>query len=167
MTATSLRAAFATILTAALLAACSDVVPGKAVTGPASAEAKQRAADRDAALHVAERGALAVTRLDYRDVDRYWADQAAVVTADLRKELEKDRARIENSIRSQKLVVDATVWEAALSELDDDAATALAVLTIRRRTTEQDQRGTFRLVVKLAREDGKWLVSDVSEAPGD
>lgn len=161
--------ATAVVVAVVVLVAVSGInrtVEGIAAPAPALVAQTRMAEDRDAAFDLAERGALAMTTIDHRDRDGDWSRLKAVATDELVATFEEGRDEADAQVRRSKLVVRAEVLTAAVSKIDDDTATALVVIRIRRSTDGQAaQEGIMRLELNLEQAERGWRMSDITEVP--
>ena len=131
----------------------------------------QRADLRDAVLQAARQEAVNLTTLSYttakRDVDRI----VAGATGDLRQRFAAQRPAEAAVLAQNKSRSRGTVLSAGLSRLSPGTDTAQVVLAVDATVTTETKPGSpqsalkhYRMVMKLHRVDGRWLVSDVAFA---
>jgi Mce-associated membrane protein len=130
-----------------------------------------RADERDAVLQAARQEAVNLTTLSYttaeRDVDRILAG----ATGDLRRRFAAQRPAQRAVLAQNRSRSRGTVLSAGLSRLSPSTGTGQVLLAVDATVTTETKAGSpqsvlkhYRMVMKLQRVDGRWLVSDVAFA---
>lgn len=128
----------------------------------------QFSAARDDVLRAAEQGAVNLNTLDYRTADeglRLWQQST---TGDLHDQLVVGAAGFLDQVRRAKTVTTARVLEAAVTELDDRAGKAGAIIAIDVTVTPengQPSKKRQRLAAQLTRTDAGWRLSALGQVP--
>jgi hypothetical protein len=82
-------------------------------------------------------------------------------TADFRKELEAQAARLQKALADNAVQADGEAVSSGVVELDGDRATVIvaAVGTVTNKQTESPEPRNYRLRVEMVKTDDAWLVS--------
>ena len=130
-----------------------------------------RADTRDAVLQAARQEAVNLTTLSYKTVERDVDRILSGATGDLRKQFDAQRPAETRVLAQTKSVSRGNVLAAALVRLVPESDTAQAVVAADATVTSETNAGKpqsvlkhYRLVMRLQRVDGRWLVSDVAVA---
>jgi Mce-associated membrane protein len=134
----------------------------------AAGDARDYATLRDEVLLVAEQGVVNLTTMDYTKFDEgmsRWRDSS---TGALRESLVQDSATSRTRITELKTSTSGTVVDAAVTELDDRAGVASAIVAAEITVTEAGgqpavRRNRFR--VELTRTGDGWKLSALAAVP--
>lgn len=137
--------------------------------------AHQVAVEREAVLAAARQQAINLTTMDYRRVTQDVARIVDGATGALRQQFAGGGAQLAPILAEARSVSAGRVLETGLVSLDSERGTAevLAVTDARVSNTQVSKAGQpatvrhFRMSVRLSRQDGRWLVSDVAFAGGN
>ncbi|MFB9838932.1 hypothetical protein [Actinoallomurus acaciae] len=124
--------------------------------------------DRDAVLRAAEQGVQNMNTLDYRKVDQGLASWEASSTGDLHQELVQGRAQFAQQVRTAKTVTTAKILDAAVTELDDRAGKAGAIVAVQITVTPPTGSPVTkqsRMRAQLSRTRSGWKLSALGQAP--
>ncbi|GLY80933.1 hypothetical protein [Actinoallomurus iriomotensis] len=124
--------------------------------------------DRDAVLRAAEQGVQNMNTLDYRKVEQGLASWEASTTGDLHQQLVQGSAQFSQQVRAAKTVTTAKILDAAVTELDDRAGKAGAIVAVQ--ITVTPPTGTpatkqSRMRAQLTRTSSGWKLSALGQAP--
>jgi Mce-associated membrane protein len=154
------RAAVA--LLAALAVAAAAVL---LVAAPKVSEAGTREDRREAVLTAARQQAVNFTTLDYRRLDRDLGRVEAGATGQFRNQFRSGAAELTELVTQNKAVAKGEVLEAGIVSEDADSARVLVVADSEVTNTGsggEPQMRHYRIRMDLVRQDGRWLVSDLS-----
>jgi hypothetical protein len=123
----------------------------------------------DSALAVARQEAVNLTTLDYRTADRDLDRILALSTGGLRERFASERAKFPSVLRQERSKSEGSALSAGLVRLSPDLDAAQVVVAADASVSTGDDESTattkhYRMVMRLARVDGKWLVDDVAFA---
>jgi Mce-associated membrane protein len=124
--------------------------------------------DRDAVLRAAEQGVQNMNTLDYRKVDQGLASWEASSTGDLHQQLVQGRAQFAQQVRAAKTVTTAKILDAAVTELDDRAGKAGAIVAVQITVTPptgSPATKQSRMRAQLTRTRSGWKLSALGQAP--
>ena len=124
--------------------------------------------DRDTVLQAAEQGAINLTTMDYRNVQQgldRWKESA---TGDLYSQLTQGQLvnTFVSKVQQAKVISAANVREGSLTELDDHAGKASAIIVLNVTVTpSQGQASTKEVPVQaqLTRTDSGWKLSSFGQ----
>jgi Mce-associated membrane protein len=119
---------------------------------------------RDAALEDGRQAVETFNTLDHRHLDEDLDRWESAATGDLLAELRENREETATRIRQAKTTTTATVLDAALSDLDEQAGSARMLAAISVGVTVEGQSPTTkrtRIAVTLTRTGDKWKVSGI------
>ncbi|GAA4481415.1 hypothetical protein GCM10023191_000310 [Actinoallomurus oryzae] len=156
----------ATVLVVAA-AACAGYF-GWSWYGAAHDDSLAYSRDRDAVLRAAEQGVQNMNTLDYRKVDQGLATWEASSTGDLHQELVQGRAQFAQQVRTAKTVTSAKILDAAVTELDDRAGKAGAIVAVQITVTPptgSPATKQSRMRAQLTRTPSGWKLSALGQAP--
>jgi Mce-associated membrane protein len=156
----------ATVLVVAA-AACAGYF-GWSWYGAAHDDSLAYSRDRDAVLRAAEQGVQNMNTLDYRKVDQGLATWEASSTGDLHQELVQGRAQFAQQVRAAKTVTSAKILDAAVTELDDRAGKAGAIVAVQITVTPptgSPATKQSRMRAQLTRTRSGWKLSALGQAP--
>jgi Mce-associated membrane protein len=157
---------FAVILT--VLSAVAAAVFGTLWWLAAHDSDAQFSAARDQVLQAAEQGAVNLNTLDYRTADeglRLWQQST---TGDLHEQLVSGADGFLAQVRQAKTVTTARVLSGAVTELDERAGRASAILALEvtvTPSTGQPSNKRERLAAQLTRTAGGWRLSAIGQVP--
>lgn len=154
-----------TVLTVVAVAAAAWF--GVAWVSAARDDGLAQAQQRDAVLRAAGQGLVTLHTIDHREANRDVAAWLDVTAGGLHRDLEGDQAGQVEQARQTKVVSDAELLRAAVTELNAHAGTArvIAVLSTTVATGgENASTGRKRLNADLVRRDGQWQISAVEAA---
>jgi Mce-associated membrane protein len=123
---------------------------------------------RDDVLRAAEQGVQNMNTLDYRKVDQGLASWEASSTGDLHQQLVQGRAQFSQQVRAAKTVTTAKILDAAVTELDDRAGKAGAIVAVQITVTPptgSPATKQSRMRAQLTRTRSGWKLSALGQAP--
>ncbi|MCK8680633.1 nuclear transport factor 2 family protein [Streptomyces lichenis] len=123
---------------------------------------------RDAALDAAEQGVRNLNTLDHAELEQGLALWEESATGELLKELKGSRAEFTRQVRSARTATSARVLSGALTELDDRAGRARAMVAVRITVRTPDRKSAVkdsRMLTELTRTGGGWKLSALGQAP--
>lgn len=165
---------FRSLLVVAVLLACACVAGGVLVV--------RESRDRDAGSartqlpppevqarygevkRAAEATATALVNIDYRDPDQSFEAVAATATGTFLDQYQASSDSLVELVTSFESVLEGAVVVSAVDDLDADSASVLVATegTVSNAQTGADsQVRNFRLLVKLVRQDDRWLTNDL------
>jgi Mce-associated membrane protein len=156
----------ATVLVVAA-AACAAYF-GWSWYGAAHDESLAYSRDRDTVLRAAEQGVQNMNTLDYRRVDQGLASWEDSSTGDLRRQLVEGRAQFAAQVRLARTVTTARILDGAVTELDDRAGKAGAIVAVQITVTPPTGAPTTkqsRMRAQLTRTPSGWKLSALGQAP--
>jgi Mce-associated membrane protein len=156
----------ATVLVVAA-AACAAYF-GWSWYGAAHDESLAYSRDRDTVLRAAEQGVQNLNTLDYRKVDQGLASWEDSSTGDLRRQLAEGRAQFAAQVRLARTVTTARILDGAVTELDDHAGKAGAIVAVQITVTPPNGAPTTkqsRMRAQLTRTPSGWKLSALGQAP--
>ena len=159
----------------ALLLACACVVGGVMVVqesrerddGAASGGAAPSEAEQDRYGEVkaaAEATATALVNIDYRDPDQSFEAVAATATGTFLDQYQASSDSLVELVTTFESVLEGAVSVSAVDDIDADSASVLVATegTVSNAQTGEDtQVRNFRLLIKLVRQDDRWLANDL------
>ncbi|WP_298441544.1 hypothetical protein [Gordonia sp. (in: high G+C Gram-positive bacteria)] len=116
-----------------------------------------------AVLGVANDYAVKLSSFDYRDLDKNRTAIAAMSTADFGKKYDEMVKALTEIVANGKGEATAEVSHSAVESLKGDQATVLLFVdqTAKNVVAPEGRSQPYRMVVKLKKVDGRWLVDDV------
>ncbi|MCS0635735.1 nuclear transport factor 2 family protein [Streptomyces sp. LP05-1] len=123
---------------------------------------------RDAALDAAEQGVRNLNTLDHTELDHGLALWEESATGDLLGDLRRSRAQFSRQVRSARTTTSARVLSGALTELDDRAGRARAMVAVRVTVRTPDRKTAVkdsRMLAELTRTGGGWKLNALGQAP--
>lgn len=123
-------------------------------------------ADRAPVLVAARQAATTFFGLDHRTVSKDVARMVRLSTGDFKREYSSRQAKIVADVEAQQIVAKPTVPDdgAAVEYLTDRRARVLVSVDLERSAKGGEAvRQQYRAQVRLARVDGRWLVSDIKQ----
>jgi len=124
--------------------------------------------DRDAVLRAAEQGVQNMNTLDYRAVEQGLASWEESSTGDLHQQLVQGRARFTQQVRLARTVTTAKILDGAVTELDDRAGKAGAIVAVQVTVTPPTGAPATkqsRMRAQLTRTPSGWKLSALGQAP--
>jgi Mce-associated membrane protein len=149
-----------------LAAACAAYF-GWSWFGAAHDDSLAYSRDRDTVLRAAEQGVQNMNTLDYRKVDQgmtAWEDSS---TGALHQELVQGRGQFTSQVQLAKTITTAKILDGAVTELDDHAGKAGAIVAVQ--ITVTPPKGTpttkqSRMRAELTRTPSGWKLSALGQA---
>lgn len=161
-------------LATALAVLCAVVLIGGVAMGlwlrHESGEDEARAQERAEVVQAAQRFTVTWNTIDPKRADTYLEQVSSLVTDNFREEAFGDQAdQAAEIIRKGGVVSDAKVLTdgdgiplVGVSVIDPNSATVLVVADSQRRVGEQEALRYWRWQLELVKQDGQWLVDDLS-----
>ena len=153
------RGVLAVVLLLVLAAVAVGVLWARAAQGDALATARAR----DDASRAAQKVAVALSTLDYRNPDRAVAQWHQVATGDLYDALSSGKTRYQKVIEAGKVTTRATIKAVAPQTLSTDRSTAvvLVALDVRVTATAGNSVEKERLVLTMKHTADGWRASEM------
>lgn len=123
---------------------------------------------RDEAITVAAREQiLALLTLSPENVQATFDKVLAKSTGGWRQEFAQQADQFTQVVRNGQVRSEATIADSGIQTANDDDATVLVAANamIRNNESPQGYPGVYRVLMKLHRQDGRWLVSDLQFVP--
>lgn len=122
---------------------------------------------RTAAVSVADQQALRLLGISTDNVDAQIKELLANSTGDFKRQLAGIEANFGTVVKQGKVASTGQVVSKGLTSIDDKKARVILALTsqVSNADTKTPEARLYRIVVDLAREDGRWLVSGMQFAP--
>jgi Mce-associated membrane protein len=137
---------------------------GTAVLAPKISAANTRDDRRAEILRAARQQAVDFTTLDYRHLDRDLALVLKGSTGDFRRQFKAGTKNLTALVTANKAVSTGEVLDAGLVSSDSDSARVLVVAdsTVINTSSPKGEQRHYRIQLNLVRQNGRWLVSDLS-----
>ncbi len=116
------------------------------------------------ALRAAEATAVALVNIDYRDPDASFDAVRGTSTGTFLEQYDASAGSLVDLVTQFESVLSGEVVSSAVSSIDADDATVLVATdgTVSNAQTGEDaQARNFRILVRLVREDDRWLTNDL------
>ena len=137
---------------------------GTGLVAPKISAAAARDDRRAEVLHAARQQTVNFTTLDYRHIDRDLGRVLKGSTGDFRKQFRAGTQNLTELVTANKAVAKGAVLEAGIVSSDSDSAEVLVVAdsTVVNTASPKGEKRHYRLQLKLVRQQGRWLVSDLT-----
>lgn len=116
------------------------------------------------AKKAAEATATALVNIDYRDPQKSFDAVAATATGTFLDQYKASSDSLVELVTTFKSVLEGTVAVSAVDDIDADSASVLVATegkVSNAQTGEDAQVRNFRLLIKLVRQDDRWLANDL------
>ncbi len=126
--------------------------------------ASSRNIQRADVLQAARQETVNFTTLDYRHLDRDLGRVLRGSTGDFRKQFQAGTKNLTQLVTANKAVAKGDVLDAGLVSSDSDSAVVLVVAdsTVTNTASPKGEQRHYRLQLSLVRQQGHWLVSDLT-----
>jgi len=124
------------------------------------------AAERDAVLDAAGKGATTLNTLDYRDVEAGFDEWESVSTGSLLDEIKNGREKNTEALENAKSKTEAKVLSSAVSEVDGKAGTATVLVAMHVEISTPDKAATEKVLrerLRLQRTGKDWKVAEITQ----
>jgi Mce-associated membrane protein len=137
---------------------------GVGVLAPRISSASARNDQRADILQAARQETVNFTTLDYRHLDRDLGRVLHGSTGDFRKQFKAGTKNLTQLVTANKAVAKGDVLDAGLVSSDSDSAVVLVVAdsAVTNTASPKGEQRHYRLQLSLVRQQGHWLVSDLT-----